>query len=174
MNNNLATWMILVLSLSFISCSSPNVTYINQAASRGASITVVSPGNDPLGIQAKLESRFAQSGFDVVSESVAKTQVNIEKNSQFNNTSSSSNTSITDLKVVNSIYIFRFHYSYRDDFPNGVVFSTFTGNVIDLRNGKLLATVEFKQGVFGGRSIDKTIELACNQLIEIHSKYSKQ
>jgi len=173
MNNRMAKWFALILSSIIIACSSPSVSYINQAASRGASITVVSPGGDQLGIQAKLESKFAQSGFDVVSESVAKSQVNIDKNTSFNNNAISSNTTINNFKIVNSAYIFKFQYSYRDDFPNGVVFSSFTGNVVDLRNGKLLATVEFKQGVFGGRSIDKTIELICNQLIEIHSKYSK-
>jgi len=153
---------ILILSLLIcflISCSGSLNVYVkpNTTFSEQTSITVVSEKWDPLSVQGKLEHTLASRGFNVVSEAVAGTKIEFKASSEEVTTESTKATdkkaSIEKVQEIPSIFILKFDYKHRMDWPHGNVFENFSATVVDLHNGEIVASVDFSQGGFGSKSI---------------------
>jgi hypothetical protein len=117
-------------------------------------MTIVSPSNDPMMLQPLLESEFVSQGFEVVSEAVAKKSLEIERP----RSESNDNVSIFTANSVKSAYMFRFSYSTRPDYPHGTVAKSFVGSVVDLRSGRIAASIKFSQGVLWSTSGEAMVE----------------
>lgn len=130
-----------------------------------STITVVSSGYDPLGVQGKIEHLLMSRGFEVVSEAVARDKVKYQDKIKSDAPGQSeAEASLERVQEVRSTYILRFSYSYRSDIPHGNVFRNFTASVVDLNTGKVVASADFSQGDFGSRSVSSVLEEFVNKL----------
>lgn len=135
--------------------------------STNSTITVVSNGYDPLGVQGKIEHLLMNHGFEVVSEAVASDKIRYEDKIK-NSTSgqSEAEASLERVKEVRSAFILQFTYSYRADIPHGNVFNNFAASIVDLDSGKIVVSADFSQGDFGSKSVSSVLEEFVTKLTE--------
>ncbi len=130
-----------------------------------STITVVSSGYDPLGVQGKIEHLLLSRGFEVVSEAVASDKVRYQDKIKSDALGQSEAEAYLErVQEVRSTYILRFRYSYRADIPHGNVFRNFTASVVNLNTGKVVVSADFSQGDFGSKSVSSVLEEFVNKL----------
>jgi hypothetical protein len=106
---------------------------------KNASITVVPAGGDDRGAQAKLERLLTERGFQIVPQPAAEIAVDKLK----------------------SDYLFQFQYETDSDTdPN--ILEEFGGTVIDVREGHVVASLNFK----GKRPLVTVLEQCADKLAE--------
>lgn len=123
-----------------------------------STITVVSRGVDSHNVQGQIEDILFRKGYNVVSETVARDQLKVKSDVVIEPGHGTVDTSVSHVKEVRSVYLFSFSYATRPDFPQGEVFTSFTGSIIDLRTGQLVASLRFSQGAFGSKSMTSALE----------------
>ncbi len=139
----------------------------NERLASGATITVVSKAADPLAVQAKLEHLLFSKGFKVVSEAVAREQLRVSVDTSVTDNKAYTSGVAERVREVRSVYIFRFDYRTRLDIPHGEVFSTFTGTLVDLRSGEVVASADFAQSGFGSESVSDVLNNIVGQLSSV-------
>lgn len=162
--------IFLTIALSifvFTSCAGPVRVSVRPDThfTTKSTITVVSSGQDPMGVQGRLENLLMSHGFEVVSEAVARDRLQYEdvgKSDSLGNSALSA--SVQRIKEIKAEYILKYSYSCRADFPSGTVFSSFNASVVDLASGRIVATADFSQGEFGGKTITGVLEAFVHKL----------
>jgi len=124
-------------------------------------MTVAAPTNDVLTVQSLLETEFAAQGLEIVSSATAKHTTDIDVVER----NAGSTTSISSATRMSTAYVFRFSYIIRADYPHGQVIKTFSGSVVDLRSGRIAASIRYSQGVFGSTSVEETVQGIVSELI---------
>lgn len=131
---------------------------------KGSTITVVSKNYDYANVQGEIEHILLEKGFNVVSEEVVKKSIEIDENYELNKSSISGKTSIYNQTALKSVYMLTFTYSTRADIPHGRAFTNFTGRIVELISGKLVASLRFSQGDFGSTSIPMALQNMLSEL----------
>jgi len=132
---------------------------------RHSTITITSGGYDPLGVQGQMEHLLVSRGFEVISEAVAHDKLKYkDKITSDTRGQSEAEASLERIEEVRSIYILRFSYGYRADFPHGNVFTDFTASIVDLETGKVEVTADFSQGQFGSKSVSSVLREFADKL----------
>lgn len=152
--------IILFFSFLFISCGSVNV-FVKPGTtfSKQTTITIIG-GDDASNTKGELEFLLLSKGFNIVSESTAKTAVRykdrIKGSDRFNN---EFNAEVYSIKELNSIYAMETNYSYYYDVFY-YAYRRFSARVTDLNTGEIVLTVSFS----GDRSVSSVLEDLVNQI----------
>jgi hypothetical protein len=151
---------------AFVGCAGPVNVSIRPDTSfdQNSTITIVSGGADPLNVTGQLEFLFSSKGFNVVSEAVGRDRIEYDEKIKNSPTQQNTTGAIERVKRLQSAYMLRYSYGYRPDFPNGNVFTNFTATIVDLSDGKIVASTNFSQGEFGSKSVSKTLTEFVDQL----------
>jgi len=131
---------------------------------QNSTVTVVSKIKDKMNAKGILEQLLLERGFNVVSEDVARNQIDIQSTTDIKKDRMTEKKTLENVKKLASVYMLTFSYTTRSDFPHGKVFSSFTASVVDLRTGKLVSAIRFNQGPMGGSSINAVLEKAVEKL----------
>ncbi|MBN7796288.1 hypothetical protein [Parahaliea mediterranea] len=130
-----------------------------QKISRDAKITVVAPTSDDQNITGQIEHLLLSHGFSVTSESVGRTQIEYRESEIRTEQTTSRSGSVGVVTRLPTELILRFSYNaYFDVFYWS--FTRFNGTVVDLEDGKVIASVSFS----GDKSVTAVLTDFTNQL----------
>ena len=149
--------MFFVFLLLLTSCGALNV-YVKSGTTftRRTTITVIGEEHAS-GTKGQIEHLLLVKGFNIVSESTAKTAIKYkEKITLSDQNNSELSAEVYSIKELNSIYALEIHYSsYYDAFYWG--YDTFSAKITDLNTGEVVLTANFS----GKRSVNSVLnELA--------------
>lgn len=157
---------VLTLFVLTTACSPTISVTKTEKFDPSASITIISKGDDDLGVQAKLEHLFLTHGFDIISESTAREKVKFQQELRSSSNSVTNEGEIESAKEISSVYALTFQYTSRIDIPAGRVFTSFNASVVKMIDGRLVASSGFSQGQWTGKKIDKVLESFVSKLVE--------
>lgn len=159
--NRLKAITIILLMFLINSCGSVDL-FVKPGTSfnKQTTITVLGSDYDGSNTKGQLEFLLLSRGFNIVSESAAKTAIRykdkLQGSDRFNNEFSAE---VYSIKSLNSIYAMQTNYtSYYDMFF--YAYRNFTAKIIDLNTGEIVLTVNFS----GDRAVSSVLESLANQL----------
>jgi hypothetical protein len=144
-------------------CGSVNV-YVKPGAvlSKKSTITVTGE-NDQSGTRGTLEHLLLSKGFNIVSETTAKTAVRykdqLQGSNSYNNEFSSE---VYSVKELNSVYALDTRYTYYYDMLY-YAYRSFSAKVVDLNTGEVVLSVSF----VGDRSVNSVLEDCVEQIAKL-------
>ncbi len=141
-------FVVTLVTMAFIGCGTYDVVVRPDTGfSQASSITVECDVQDWGNLQPAIEQALLKNGFDVISPAVAQTKLQSERSqeNQLSNPesqripqSSFSESSTQVVREFRSVYLLKFRYTV-----NGYYMPlTFAASIVDLRNGKVVATIE--------------------------------
>lgn len=136
-------FIVLFFLLLITSCGSALNVYVKNGTefNKKSSITVVG-GDDKTGTKGKLEYLLLSNGFNIVSESTARTAIKHKEKLQYTNEINNKLKSETySVKEFNSTYVLELNYTYDDD--GGWCYDTFYAKVTDVNTGEVVLTATF-------------------------------
>jgi len=151
---------LFLLIFLITSCGSVNV-FVKPGTTftKQTTITIVG-GDDGSNTKGQLEFLLLSKGFNIVSESTAKTAIRykdkLKGNDRYNN---EFNAEVYSIKELNSIYAMETNYTYYYDVFY-YAYRNFTARIMDLNTGEIVLTVNFS----GDRSISSVLDDLANQL----------
>ncbi len=158
--------LLLVAVLFFVSCTgAPRVIVRpNSGFSHRSTVLVTTSGSDEEGVQEKLESALFQRGFNVISSGMSGTELRYSETTIETNSGINTRGSVAGVTEIPAAYALRFTYRTRADFPAGRVFEGFNATVVEMKSGQIVASAEFSQGQFSGKTIDAVIREFVSEL----------
>ena len=162
---------IVVILFIFLFSGCTSAVHVSSKAdtpySPHRTIAVCCNGDDPLSIRQTLEHLLISKGFNVVPERVATVRANM-LNAENTAVKSEEGTSSERPKEKRSIYILHFSYEYYAVMSYSYyMFRKFSASLVDLRNGKVVASADFSQGSLGTKPALSVLEDFVNKLNDL-------
>jgi hypothetical protein len=131
-----------------------------------ASITVEALRYDPVLAADALKNNLVMNGFKVISERVAKEEVEISNKGTTSDTTFYQDISAGKTIYLKSVYVITLNYNFRADTGcDRTVMSDMSGQIVDLANyGEIVATFSFKQGGLEGKCTSTVMEALAKAL----------
>lgn len=123
------------------------------------SITVSPPYNDDLALADALKNSLVVNGFKVISEAVAREQIEISNNKV--NTDQTQNQEIKAGRstYIKSVYLITFTYTYSEYMYHPNVRLKLNGQIVDLANdGLIVATFSFQKNTLATNNTRKVMD----------------
>ena len=151
---------IILLMILLESCGTVDL-FVKPGTSFNKQTTITIVGDDDgSNTKGQLEFLLLSKGFNIVSETSAKTAIRykdrLKGSDRFNN---EFNAEVYSIKELNSIYAMTTNYSYYYDMFF-YAYRNFTAKVIDLNTGQIVLTVNFA----GDRAVSSVLSSLADQL----------
>jgi hypothetical protein len=152
--------ILLLISISSFGQSFKDLkVYCTDAFDPKVSITVRPPQSDGLDLAGALKNSLVTNDFKVISETVAKEQIELVNKKQTSDTTSNQEISAGKTTYIKSVYLITFNYKYDEYTYHPHVDLNLSGQVVDLANdGAIVATFSFRKNMFATKKISALME----------------
>lgn len=151
--------VLFCILFCFSACSGPIRIVVRPGSNFTftSSVTVIHFESDTENVHGRLESLLMSNGFNVISSVVSSTRIEYEETVEGSQGKTKTEGSIGAVTKLKADYALRYSYGTRADFPAGRVFTSFIATVVQIKSGTIVASADFTQGAFSGRTIDSVL-----------------